>query len=144
MGDYLDRPADPYNDFEPIDTSAAAISAQGFLRIGRYLQAHGEEQKGKHYFQAGLTIADTLLDEPHLSTDPEHQGLLLHSVYHRPNGWDYVPPGQNVPCGESCMWGDYHLMELAVYILRLARNENYHKYFIEGNCKKDLFFCEIL
>jgi unsaturated chondroitin disaccharide hydrolase len=130
MGDYLDRPADPYNDFEPIDTSAAAISAQGFLRMGRYLQAHGEEQKGRHYFQAGLTIADTLLDEPHLSTDPEHQGLLLHSVYHRPNGWDYVPPGQNVPCGESCMWGDYHLMELAVYILRLARNENYHKYFI--------------
>ena len=30
-------------------------------------------------------------------TVPEHrprpQGLLLHSVYHWPNGWDYVPPG---------------------------------------------------
>ena len=23
-------------------------------------------------------------------TDPQHQGLILHSVYHRPNGWDHV------------------------------------------------------
>ncbi|MBT8333822.1 MAG: glycoside hydrolase family 88 protein, partial [Deltaproteobacteria bacterium] len=37
MTNSLDRPADPYNDFEPIDTSAAAICAQGFLRIGSYL-----------------------------------------------------------------------------------------------------------
>ncbi len=39
-------------------------------------------------------------------------------------------PGSKVPCGESCMWGDYHLMELGVYLQRLARNGLYHKYFI--------------
>ncbi len=130
MGDYMDRPADPYNEFEPVDSSSAAICAQGFLRFGRYLKASGEVTRGERYFQAGLTIAGTLLAEPYLSTDPRHQGLLLHSVYHRPNGWDYVPPGQKVPCGESCMWGDYHLMELGVYLQRLARNGLYHKYFI--------------
>ena len=32
-------------------------------------------------------------DGPYLSTDPGHQGLLLHSVYHWPNGWDHVPAG---------------------------------------------------
>ena len=132
MANSLDRPADPYNDFEPIDTSAAAICAQGFLRIGSYLAANDDEYKGQRYFQAGLTIANTLLSEPHLSTDPEHQGLLLHSIYHRPNGWDYIPPGQKVPCGESCMWGDYHLMELGVYIQRLARKGVYHKFYLQA------------
>jgi len=28
LGDYLDRPADPFNDHEPVDSSAAAIAAQ--------------------------------------------------------------------------------------------------------------------
>ena len=88
-------------------------------------------QKGERYCQAGLTIADTLLGEPHLSTDREHQGLLLHSIYHRPNGWDYVPPGKKIPCGESCMWGDYHLMELGVYIHRLASNGIYHTFYLD-------------
>ena len=48
-----------------------------------------------------------------------HDGLLLHSVYHHPNGWDYVPRGRSVPCGESSMWGDYHLREAAVCVERL-------------------------
>ncbi len=130
MGNYLDRPADPYNDFEPVDSSSAAICAQGFLRLGRYLKANGQVKKAKRYYQAGLTIAARLLEEPYLSSDPTHQGLLLHSVYHRPNGWDYVPAGKKIPCGESCMWGDYHLMELGVYLQRLAGNGRYHRYFL--------------
>ena len=74
-------------------------------------------------------MANTLFDEPYLSTDPKHQGLLLHSVYHRPNGWDYVAPGQKVPNGESSMWGDYHARELALLLLREARGENYLTFF---------------
>jgi hypothetical protein len=64
-----------------------------------------------------------------VSRDPAHQGLLLHSVYHRPNGWDYVAPGQKVPNGESSMWGDYHLMELAVYLARMAQGGDYLTFF---------------
>jgi len=119
MGDYLGRASDPYNDFEPVDSSAAAIGAQGLLRLGRYLNAESAG-KGARYVQAGLTVLKSLFEEPYLSTDPGHQGLLLHSVYHRPNGWDYIPEGRKSPCGEACMWGDYHLREAALYVQRLA------------------------
>ncbi|MGO9010780.1 MAG: glycosyl hydrolase, partial [Bryobacteraceae bacterium] len=44
-------------------------------------------------------------------------------------GWDYVPPGRQVPCGESSMWGDYHARELAVLIQRAAKNEPYPVFF---------------
>jgi len=127
-GTHLNQPADPFNAHEPVDSSAAAIAAQGFLRLGRWLTTNGETAAGKKYFQAGLTIAGTLFDEPYLSTDKKHQGLLLHSVYHRPNGWDHVPKGRSVPCGESSMWGDYHAMELALLIQRLAE-EKYYTFF---------------
>lgn len=114
---YLEQPSDPYNDFEPVDSSAAAIAAQGLLRLGRSLKRR-EAPEASKYWQAGLTVSRTLLNDPYLSRQSEHQGLLLHSVYHRPNGWDYVPPDRSVPCGESSMWGDYHLRELALYLQR--------------------------
>jgi hypothetical protein len=130
LGDYKDRPADPFNDHEPVDSSAAAIAAEGLLRLGHYLvHIKGETKPGVRYVEAGLAIANTLFDEPYLSTDPHHEGLLLHSVYHRPNGWDYVPPDRSVPCGESSMWGDYHARELALYIERLAENAPYLTFF---------------
>jgi unsaturated chondroitin disaccharide hydrolase len=129
LGDYLSQDSDPFNAWEPVDSSAAAIAAQGFIRLGNYLAATGKRKESARYKQAGLTIASTLFDEPYLSTDPKHQGLLLHSVYHRPNGWDYVAPGQKVPNGESSMWGDYHARELALLILREARGEAYLTFF---------------
>jgi hypothetical protein len=119
MGDWRSRAADPFNEHEPVDSSAAAIAAQGLLRLGRYIDSHGGSGgAGQRYYRAGLTIARALMGEPYLSTSTEHQGLLLHTVYHRPNGWDHVPSGRKVPCGESGLWGDYHLMELAVYLQR--------------------------
>ncbi len=53
------------------------------------------------------------------------RGLLLHSAYHRPNGWDQVPAGRSVPCDESSMWGDYHIREAALYVDRLAKGAPY-------------------
>ncbi len=126
---YLSMASDPFNKFEPVDSSAAAIAAQGFIRLGNHLGTHGYKAAGKRYRQAGFTIAATLLDEPYLSTNAKHQGLLLHSVYHRPNGWDYIAPGQSVPNGESSMWGDYHLRELALLILREAKGLPYLTFF---------------
>jgi unsaturated chondroitin disaccharide hydrolase len=124
LGDYLSRPSDPYNAWEPIDSSAAAIAAQGLLRLGNCLNA-----KGKQYRQAALTIANTIFDEPYLSTSARHQGLILHSVYHRPNGWDHIARGQKIPNGESSMWGDYHARELALMILREAEGRPYLTFF---------------
>jgi unsaturated chondroitin disaccharide hydrolase len=120
LGDYLGRPADPFNDHEPVDSSAAAIAAQGLVRLGNYLALRGDATAARRYRQAGLTVTRTLLSEPYLSADADHEGLLLHSVYHRPNGWDHVPEGRRVPCGESSMWGDYHARELALLLLREA------------------------
>jgi hypothetical protein len=126
LGDWRGRPADPFNDHEPVDSSAAAIGAQGLLRLGRFLAARAAREgdaplgaTARRYLQAGLTVASALFDEPYLSTRSDHQGLLLHSIYHRPNGWDAVPEGQRVPSGESSMWGDYHGRELALYLQRL-------------------------
>lgn len=125
LGDYTQVNADPYNDYEPVDSSAAAIASQGLLRLGRYL---GEE--GEKYFNFGLKVLNTLLDEPYLSKDPSHHGLILHSNYHLPNGWDYIPEGSKIANGESCMWGDYHMREASLYVQRIARNEPYLKFFI--------------
>jgi rhamnogalacturonyl hydrolase YesR len=117
LGDWRSKPADPFNQFEPVDSSAAAIAAQGLLRLGKHL-------KNNHYWQAGLTVCDSLFDVPYLSTNPNHQGLILHAVYHRPNGWDG-------PAGEACMWGDYHARELALYLLREVQGKPYLKFWSE-------------
>jgi hypothetical protein len=129
LGDYLSKPANPFNKWEPVDSSAATIAAQGLIRLGNYLVAKGNKTAGLRYRQAGLTVADTLFAEPYISTDPAHQGLILHSVYHRPNGWDFIATGQKVPNGESSMWGDYHARELALLLLREARGERYLTFF---------------
>jgi hypothetical protein len=120
FGPITHQPSDPYNEVEPVDSSAAAICGQGFLRLGNYLRVAGKKAQGDRYRAAAFTIARALLDEPYLSTEKKHQGLLLHSVYHRPNGWDHIPKGRKIPCGESSMWGDYHLMELALLVKREA------------------------
>ena len=130
LADWGNRAADPFNDREPVDSSAAAIAAQGLLRLGAVLDKRGDDG-GARYWQAGLHVADTLFDPagPYLSQSPDHQGLLLHSVYHWPNGWDHVPSGARVPRGESSQWGDYHARELALYLKRLAHGDTYLTFF---------------
>jgi len=128
LGNYLDRPAQIDNDYEPVDSSAAAIAAQGLLRLGRFLKQNRDERASR-FWQAGLTVASTVLAEPYLSTDPGHQGLILHSIYHRPNGWDHIPEGSKIPRGESSMWGDYHARELAVYLQRIIEDKPYYTFF---------------
>ncbi len=129
LGDYLNRPAEPYNSWEPVDSSAAAIGSQGLLRLGKYLLKKGDKQAGEKYWQAGLTVIKSLLSEPYLSTNKNHQGLILHSIYHQPNGWDNIPEGQKIACGESSMWGDYHAREVALYLQRIINNEDYYTFF---------------
>jgi unsaturated chondroitin disaccharide hydrolase len=139
LGDWGARPADPFNDHEPVDSSAAAIAIQGLLRLGAFLRQRNQPADAARYEQAGLRALATLVDPngPYLSTKPQHQGLLLHAVYHYPNGWDFIPPGARTPRGESCQWGDYHLREAALYVLRQARNEPYLTFFgpVDGDLR---------
>jgi hypothetical protein len=72
---------------------------------------------------------NTLLDEPYLSTDSAHQGILLHSIYHEPNAWDHKPDKGRAAYGESSMWGDYHMREAALYLSRVAKEEKYYSFF---------------
>jgi unsaturated chondroitin disaccharide hydrolase len=129
MSGWGERAADPFNDFEPVDSSAAAIAAQGLLRLGAVLTRRGDAANGDRYVQSGLHVLDTLLAEPYLATDDRHQGLVLHSVYHRPNGWDHVPSGSPIPRNESSQWGDYHAREAALYVKRLAEGGPYLTFF---------------
>jgi len=133
LGDYLSEPANPYNDYEPVDSSAATIAAQGLLRLGQYLKKKNETDVGNKYWQAGLTILKTLFEEPYLSTENDHQGLILHSIYHRPKGWDYIPAGKKIPCGESSMWGDYHAREVALYLQKIMQKEPYMVFWPRGD-----------
>jgi unsaturated chondroitin disaccharide hydrolase len=129
LGDWGSRPSDPFNDREPVDSSAAAIAAQGLLRFGRVLDRRGDD--GTRYTQAGLRVLETLFEEtgPYVSRDADHQGLILHSVYHWPNGWDHVPKGAKTPRGESSQWGDYHAREAALYVKRLAEDAPYLAFY---------------
>jgi hypothetical protein len=121
LSDWQNKPSDPHNDFEPVDASASAIAAQGLIRLGRYLS-------DARYTNAGMQIAAKLLDEPYLATDESHQGLLLHSIYHRPNNWDHIPAEKKIPSGESSLWGDYHLLELAI-LLKSIGDGGYYTFF---------------
>ncbi|MGF1677783.1 MAG: glycosyl hydrolase [Candidatus Methylacidiphilales bacterium] len=129
LGDYLNQPADPYNPHEPVDSTASAISAQGLFRLASYLRHQGDSIRADRYEQAALVTTRSLLKEPYLSNDTNHQGLLLHSIYHHPNGWDHRPHTQQSPHGESSMWGDYHLMELGVYLQRRLQSKPYLTFF---------------
>jgi hypothetical protein len=129
FGRYTSEPSDPYNDVEPLDSSAAAICAQGLLRLGNYLSKKGDKKSGIRYRNAAMTTAAALLDEPYLSTSSRHQGITLHAIYHRPNNWDHIPRGGRQPCGESAMWGDYHTMELIHLVLREAEDGPYPTFF---------------
>ncbi|MBN1553700.1 MAG: glycoside hydrolase family 88 protein [Phycisphaerae bacterium] len=128
LGDYLDRPAEPYNEYEPVDSSAAAIACQGLLRLGEYL-AKKNDPGAARFRRAGLTVLKRLLEPPYLSESVDHQGLLLHGVYHRPAGWDHIPEGKNIPCGEAVLWGDYHLLEAALLVQRQAVGKEYLTFY---------------
>ncbi len=127
LGEWQSKLADPNNPFEPVDASASAIAAQGLIRLGRYLGV----RKGKRYSQAGLTLAATLFDDPYFARQKKHDGLLLHSIYHWPNRWDHVPSGNTVASGESSMWGDYHLLELAHLVERMASAAPYPTFYLQ-------------
>jgi hypothetical protein len=124
LGEYQQFESDPFNEYEPVDSSAAAIVAQGLFRLSHLIEKDNPESALRYYHTA-MKILQTLLSERYLCSDPEHHGILLHTIYHRPNGWDHIPAGSKIPCGESGMWGDYHLVELCLYVQSILEGKYY-------------------
>lgn len=96
----------PPNDFDepnpalPYESSAAAITAGGFLNLARL---EPDAQRGAGYRQSALSILDTLLTPEFLADQtPGWEGLLKHGSYHQAKG---------LGVDQSVMWGDYFLME---------------------------------
>ena len=61
LGNYLEKRSDPFNKWEPVDSSAAAIAAQGLLRLGNYLLGNGDKHRAtryRHVAQAAVGIKD--------------------------------------------------------------------------------------
>ena len=74
FGDISGQASDPHNDVEPLDSSAAAICAQGYLRLGNYFLTRGDQERGGRYRGGAFTIAAALLSEPYLSCGPVPPG----------------------------------------------------------------------
>ncbi len=132
LPDALERDADPYNPWEPVDASAAAIAAQALMRLGTFLECRASNEAAasasQRYLAAGLAIMSRLCESPYLSENPGHEGLLLHAVYHYPNGWDHAEAG-TPPRGESCLWGDYHVVEAGLWVQRWLAGTSLPRFF---------------
>jgi hypothetical protein len=122
----LSKPADPFNDFEQW-TALRLSLPPGLLRLGLYLNGRGKRSRASLH-SAGLTVTKHVLAEPYLHLMSHRDSL--HSVYHRPNGWDHVPAGKKIPCGESTMWGDYHAREVALMVMRMADGKTVPLFFL--------------
>jgi unsaturated chondroitin disaccharide hydrolase len=105
----------PYWDYgapgipgEPLDSSAAAIIAGAFLKLGGIASTRLGPAA---YRNAALTILATLTGPEFLGEgQASYEGILRHGVYHKPKNWGV---------DESVMWGDFFFMEA----LLMALNE---------------------
>lgn len=89
-----------------VDTSAAAITAAGLLRLSRLMH---DSVKAHFYWSTGMKILRTLCAEYSAAGDPAWEGVLKGGVYH-------IHKGLGVD--ESVMWGEYFFMEALEHALR--------------------------
>ena len=102
----LDVPSDPYNDREPVDSSSAAIAAQGFLRLGASLEKSGSRTRPPNSGRPGspsfVPCSRSRISAPGRST---RDCCCIPSTTGRTDGTTSRPDGRsratNRPCGAT-------------------------------------------
>lgn len=95
---------DPGIKYHCRDTSAGAITANGFLV---YSDCHPETEKRELYRKTGIMMVNNLIDHyltPINANDTTPPGILQHGCNLR-------------PLDEELIWGDYYLAEALVWLL---------------------------
>ena len=92
---------------EERDSSAAAIAACSMLELAKHLPL--TDPLKRSYENAAITMIRSLTDHYTTVTRPESNGILLHAVYHKPEGKGVA---------ECCIWGDYYYFEALVRLIR--------------------------
>jgi len=95
----------PDDGRQPLDSSAAAITASGLLDLGEQCDSALEKER---YREEALNILESLCEEGFLARGrPGWEGLLLHGVYHYHKG---------LGVDESVAWGDHFFVEALVKV----------------------------
>jgi unsaturated chondroitin disaccharide hydrolase len=89
-----------------VDTSAAAITASGLIRLSRMIQ---DPVKGHFYSMTAIRIMRTLCDEYLAKQTPGWEGILQGALYHVHRG---------LGINESAIWGDYFFVEALGRLLK--------------------------
>ena len=89
-----------------LDTSAAAITASGMLRLSRLLH---DPVKGHFYWTTGVQILRSLCEKHLAEGDEGWEGILKGGVYHL---------HKNLGVDESVMWGEYFFVEALDHMMR--------------------------
>lgn len=100
---------------EERDSSSGAIAACGLLECANALSA-GDDYK-ELYENAARHMVNGLIDGYLTKNVSESNGLLLHAVYAKPQGFGV---------DECNIWGDYFYMEA---LARLIKGESFHGYW---------------
>ena len=74
LPDHLDRPADPTTTTNRSTAPRPPSAPRGCCDWDSTCRRHGESAAGHRYWQAGLTVARTLLGPPYLSAAPGSPG----------------------------------------------------------------------
>ncbi len=89
-----------------LDTSAAAITAAGLLRLCRLV---ADPIKGHFYWSTAALILRALCEKHLANHDPKWEGILKGGVYHL---------HKELGVDESVMWGEYFFMEALARVMR--------------------------
>jgi unsaturated chondroitin disaccharide hydrolase len=99
----------PSDSRKQVDTSAAAITAAGLLRLCRLVP---DPMKGHFYFSTAVRILRTLCERYLAKGTEGWEGVLKGGVYHL---------HKNLGVNESVIWGDYYFVEALEAATRPAR-----------------------